>query len=252
MGNPAETTFTKPAFGTLRIYEDLPALSRAAADFLCETAVRKPGPVRIALSGGNTPKPMYELLAQDPVRGQLPWDRVQWIFGDERFVPPSSPDSNYGMARDAFLSHVPAPPHNVHAVPTEGLDLKEAAEQYEATLMSLYGGRSLRIDRPLLDLTLLGLGPDGHTASLLPGQPVLHEHKRWVAPVPHGRPQQRVSLTYPAIDSSTVVAFLVAGEEKREILDRVLSGDSSVPAGRVRPLGQVIWFIDKAAAGRWA
>jgi len=252
MGDPAESTFMKPAVGTLRIYEALPTLSRAAADFLCETAVRKPGQVRIALSGGETPKPMYELLAQDPVRHRLPWDRVQWILGDERFVPPSSPDSNYGMAREAFLAHVPVPEHNVHPVPTEGVDLKEAAAQYEAMLKSLYGASSLRIDRPLLDLTLLGLGPDGHTASLLPGQPVLKEMKRWVAPVPHGRPQPRVSLTYPALDSSRIVAFLVAGEEKREILDRVLSGDTSVPAGRIRPLGEVIWFVDKAAAGRWS
>ncbi len=252
MGDPAKSTFMKPAVGTLRIYEDLGALSRAAADFLCETAMRKPGQVRIALSGGETPKPMYELLAQDPVRRRLPWERVHWIFGDERFVPPSSPDSNYGMAREAFLAHVPVPPGNVHPVPTEGIDLKEAAAQYEATLKALYGGTTLRIDRPLLDLTLLGLGPDGHTASLLPGQPVLKEMKRWVAPVAHGRPQPRVSLTYPALDSSRVVAFLVAGEEKREILDKVLSGDTGVPAGRIRPLGEVIWFIDKAAAGRWS
>jgi len=252
MGDPAEATFMKPAVGTLRVYEDLAALSRAAADFLCETAAGKSGPVRIALSGGNTPKPMYELLGQDPVRSQLPWDRVQWILGDERFVPPSSPDSNYGMARAAFLDHVPVPAHNVHPVPTQGLDLDEAAAQYEATLKALYGSNTLHIDRPLLDLTLLGLGPDGHTASLLPGQPVLNEYKRWVAPVPHGRPQPRVSLTYPALDSSRVVAFLVSGEEKQEILDRILSGDTSVPAGRIRPLGDVIWFIDKAAAGRWS
>jgi 6-phosphogluconolactonase len=252
MGDPVEATFMKPAVGTLRIYEDLAALSRAAADFLCETAARKSGPVRIALSGGSTPKPMYELLAQEPVRGRLPWDRVQWILGDERFVPPSSPDSNYGMARAAFLDHVPVPEHNVHPVPTDGVDLKEAAAQYEATLKTLYGSNTLRIDRPLLDLTLLGLGPDGHTASLLPGQPVLKEMKRWVAPVPHGRPQPRVSLTYPALDSSRVVAFLVSGEEKSQILDRVLSGDTEVPAGRIRPLGDVIWFVDKAAAGRWS
>jgi len=252
MGDPVESTFMKPAVGTLRIFEDLAALSRGAADFLCETAMRKPGQVRIALSGGETPKPMYELLAQDPVRHRLPWDRVQWILGDERFVPPSSPDSNYGMARAAFLAHVPVPGHNVHPVPTEGVDLKEAAAQYEATLKSLYGGATLRIDRPLLDLTLLGLGPDGHTASLLPGQPVLKEMRRWVAPVPHGRPQPRVSLTYPALDSSRIVAFLVSGEEKRDILDRILSGDTSVPAGRIRPLGDVIWFVDKAAAGRWS
>jgi 6-phosphogluconolactonase len=252
MGEPVESTFMKPAVGTLRIYGDLAALSRAAADFVCETAMRKPGQVRIALAGGETPKPMYRLLAQDPVRRRMPWERVQWIFGDERFVPPSSPDSNYAMARDAFLDHVPVPPQNVHPVPTEGVDLKEAAAQYEGMLKTLYGSDTLRIDRPLLDLTLLGLGPDGHTASLLPGQPVLKEMKRWVAPVPHGRPQPRISLTYPALDSSRLVVFLVAGEEKRDMLDKVLSGDSSVPAGRIRPLGEVVWFIDKAAAGRWS
>jgi 6-phosphogluconolactonase len=252
MGDPADTTFMKPAVGTLRIYEDLGALARAAADFVCETAVRKPGQVRIALSGGETPKPVYELLARDPFRHRMPWDRVQWLFGDERFVPPSSPDSNYRMAREAFLAHVPVPEQNVHAVPTEGVDLKEAAAQYEATLKSLYGGKTLRIDKPLFDLTLLGLGPDGHTASLLPGQPVLKEFKRWVAAVPRGRPQPRISLTYPALDSSRAVAFLVTGEEKREMLDRVLSGDAGVPAGRIRPLGEVVWFIDRAAAGRWS
>jgi 6-phosphogluconolactonase len=252
MGDPAEETTLKPAVGTLRIYDDMAMLARGAADFICETAERKKGDALIALSGGNTPKPIYELLAQEPVAGRLPWDRVQWILGDERFVPPTSPDSNFGMVRETFLNHVPAPEKNVHPVPTEGVSLDEAAEQYEAMLKKLYGGDKLRIDKPLLDLTLLGLGPDGHTASLLPGQPVLTEHKRWVAPVPHGRPQKRVSLTYPALDSSRVVAFLVAGEEKRDILDKVLSGDTSVPAGRIRPLGEVLWFVDRAAAGRWA
>jgi 6-phosphogluconolactonase len=242
----------KPAIGTLRIYEDLAALSRAAADFLCETAMRKPGPVRIALSGGSTPLPMYRLLAQDPLRSRLPWSRVHWILGDERFVPASDPASNYGMARAAFLSRVPAPPENVHPVPTVGIDLEEAARQYEKTLKALYGADTLRIERPLLDLTLLGLGADGHTASLLPGEPVLREHKRWVAPVPHGAPQPRISLTYPALNSSRVVVFLVAGEGKRQILDRVLSGDTGVPAGRLLPVGEVIWFADKAAAGRWS
>jgi 6-phosphogluconolactonase len=252
MGDTGESTFMKPAVGTLRIYEDLAALSRAAADFLCETAVRKPGQVRIALSGGSTPKPTYELLAEDPVRRRLPWDRVHWVFGDERFAPASDPDSNYRMAQTAFLAHVPVPEPNVHPIPTEGIDLEEAAERYEAALKALYGSSTLRIDRPLFDLTLLGLGSDGHTASLLPGQPVLNEMKRWVAPVPHGRPEPRVSLTYPALDSSRVVAFLVAGAEKSQILDRVLSGDTGVPAGRIRPLGEVIWFVDRAAAGRWS
>jgi 6-phosphogluconolactonase len=252
MGDPVDRATLKPAVGTLRVYDDASALARAAADFICETAERSQGRVIIALSGGNTPRPAYELLAAEPILSRMPWERVHWIFGDERFVPPTSPDSNYAMARAAFLSRAPVPESNVHPVPTEGLKLDAAAKQYEAMLKSLYGGDTLLIDKPLIDLNLLGLGPDGHTASLLPRQPVLRERRRWVAPVPRGRPEKRISLTYPALDSSRIVAFLVAGAEKRDMLDRVLCGDASVPAGRIRPLGEVQWFIDKAAAGRWA
>jgi len=242
----------KPAFGTLRVYDDGAALARAGADYLCDLAAATTGRTIVALSGGNTPKPLYELLAQEPIKSRLPWDRVHFILGDERFVPPSDPASNYGMARAAFLSHVPVPPGNVHPVETEGVTLDQAATRYEAMLKGLYGADTLDVSRPLLDLTLLGLGDDGHTASLLPGQPVLKERKRWVAPVPKGRTEERVTLTYPALDSSAVVAFLVSGEGKRDILDKILSGETDFPAAHIRPVGEVIWFIDRAAAGRWA
>ncbi|MEZ5828140.1 MAG: 6-phosphogluconolactonase [Hyphomicrobiales bacterium] len=242
----------KPAFGTLRVYDDAAALAQAGADYLCGVAVGNDGRTIIALSGGNTPKPLYELLAQEPIKSRLPWDRVQWILGDERFVPPSDPASNYGMARTAFLGHVPVPPQNVHPVETEGVTLDEAAMRYETMLKGLYGANMLDPRRPLLDLTLLGLGDDGHTASLIPGQPVLQEMKRWVAPVPKGRNEERITLTYPALDSSAVVAFLVSGEAKRDILDKILSGDTNFPAAHIRPVGEVIWFADRAAAGRWA
>jgi 6-phosphogluconolactonase len=245
-----EATLKKPAVGTLRIYESGEALARAAADLLCETAVLKPGPVRIALCGGTTPKPAYEQLAQDPLLHRLPWSRVHWIIGDERFVAPSHPASNFGMVHRAFLSRVPAPAENVHAIATEDLDLEAAATQHEARLKQLYGAEALRMDRPLFDLTLLGVGNDGHTASLLVGNPVLDERDRWVAPV-HAQHQPRVTLTYPALESSRVVAFIVAGEDKREILDRVLTGDASTPAGRLHPIGDVLWLVDQAAAGRW-
>ena len=124
----------KPAIGTLRVSDDLASLSRAGADYLCATARSASSRIVVALSGGNTPKPMYELLAQEPVRSHLPWERVHWILGDERFVPPSSPDSNYGMACATFLSHVPVPPENsralrealkAHGVPVEYLELPE-------------------------------------------------------------------------------------------------------------------------------
>jgi 6-phosphogluconolactonase len=251
MGELAETTFMKPAVGTLRVYDDAGALARGAAEFVCDIATRKPGQVRIALAGGETPKAAYRLLAADPLVHEMPWDRVHWLFGDERFVPASDAASNYGMARAAFLSRVPAPAANIHPVPTEGLDPDAAATAYEATLKRLYGSDALRIDRPLLDVALLGLGSDGHTASLLPATPVLAEHARWVAPVPHGRSEARITLTYPALNSSRVLAFLVSGEGKRDILDRLLSGDTSLPAGRLQPVGDIIWFADRAAAGRW-
>jgi 6-phosphogluconolactonase len=242
----------KPAFGTLRIFEDADALAQGGATYLCDLAAGNPGRTIIALSGGNTPKPLYQLMAQEPIRSRLPWDRVHWILCDERFVPPSDSASNFGMARGAFLGHVPVPPQNVHPVETEGVTLDEAARAYEAMLKGLYGAERLHPDRPLLDLTLLGLGEDGHTASLLPGQPVLRIRDRWVAPVPKGRQEERITLTYPALDSSGVVAFLVSGDGKRDILDKILSGETDFPAAHIRPVGEVIWFTDRAAAGRWA
>jgi len=247
-----EATLKKPAVGTLRIYEDPEALAQAAADLICETAVLKPGPVRVALCGGTTPQPAYELLARDPLLRRLPWSRVHWILGDERFVKRSHPASNYGMAQRAFLSRVPAPAENVHAIDTESTDLDEAAAQYDRRLKQLYGAETLRADRPLFDLTLLGVGADGHTASLLTDHPVLDEQDRWAASARCAkRHEQRVILTYPALESSRLVAFIVAGEDKREILDRVLAGDAAIPAGRLRPIGDTLWLVDKAAAGTW-
>jgi 6-phosphogluconolactonase len=247
-----EATLKKPAVGTLRIYEDREALARAAAELICETAVLKPGPVRVALCGGTTPQPAYELLAQDPLLRRLPWSRVHWVLGDERYVKRSHPDGNYGMAHRAFLSRVPAPAENVHAIDTETADLDEAAARYDTRLKQLYGAETLRMDRPLFDLTLLGVGDNGHTASLLKGHAVLDEQDRWVAPVRCAmRQQQRVTLTFPALESSRVIAFIVAGEDKRGILDRALAGDAGIPAGRLRPIGDTIWLVDQAAAGSW-
>ena len=245
-----EATLKKPAVGTLRIYEDREALAHAAAQLICETAVLKPGPVRIALCGGTATRPAYEPLAQDPLLHRLPWGRVHWIIGDERFVGRSHPASNFGMVNTAFLSRVPAPAENVHAIAAENIDLAEAAAQYDTRLKQLYGAETLRMDRPLFDLTLLGIGDDGHTASLLVDHPVLEEGDRWVAPV-RDQHQSRVTLTYPALESSRIVAFIVAGEDKREILDHVLAGDTSTPAGRLRPIGDVLWLVDQAAAECW-
>jgi 6-phosphogluconolactonase len=147
-----------------------------------------------------------------------------------------------------MLDRAPVPPKNVHPVPTDGKP-DDAARRYERTLQDAYGAAVLDPSRPLFDLTLLGLGADGHTASLLPGEPVLEERTRWVAAVAHGRPEVRITMTYPVIDSSRRVAFLVTGRKKTAILRAIRAGDSQAPAARVRPSGELIWFVDRAAAG---
>ncbi|MFI5011864.1 MAG: 6-phosphogluconolactonase [Hyphomicrobiales bacterium] len=242
----------KPARGSLFVYHDAQALARAGAKFLCDCAQAKPGPFVVALSGGSTPKLLYETLSLEPLVVRFPWARAHFVFGDERFVPHGHQDSNAHMADEAMLSLVPVPLSHVHRVPTEGLGPDEAAQAYERSLKALYGADELRPGKFLLDLCLLGLGEDGHTASLIPGEPVLEERERWVAAVGHGRPEVRITLTYPALESSATTAFLVQGEGKRAVLDRVLSGDDTVPAGKLRPAGDLFWLVDKAAAGRWA
>ena len=252
MPNEGPSGAMTPVRGTLRVFQDSEALAQGAAAWLTDRAVAAAGRFVVALSGGSTPQRLYALLAGAPYAARFPWARTQFVFGDERFVPPDDPASNARMAHEALLAHVPVPRANIHPVPTVGVSAEEAAKQYAAVLQHLYGAATLDPARPLLDATLLGLGDDGHTASLLPGEPVLDERRRWTGVVAHGRPETRITLTYPALESSAAVAFLVQGEGKRAILDRVLSGDATVPAGRLRPRGELFWFVDRAAAGRWA
>ena len=237
--------------GRVEILPDPLALARHVAEWMTAAALAARGPFRVSLSGGSTPKALYGLLASDEFRGRFPWQRVSWYWGDERFVPHDHPESNYRMVREAMLAKAPVPPGNIHPVPADGTP-EDAAQRYERTLQEAYGAPALDPARPLFDVTLLGLGPDGHTASLLPGDPVLEERKRWVAVVAHGRPEVRITMTYPAIESSGRIAFLVAGREKASILRAIRAGDSQVPAARVRPLGQLFWFVDSAAAGEGA
>jgi 6-phosphogluconolactonase len=235
--------------GHLEILPDPQTLARHVAEWMTQAALAADRPFRVSLSGGSTPKALYSFLASDDFRKRFPWPRVFWYWGDERFVPYDHPDSNYRMTREAMLSKAPVPPENIHPVPADGTP-EEAARRYEGTLHQAYGAPTFDPARPLFDITLLGLGPDGHTASLLPGQPVLEERTRWVMAVSHGRPEVRITMTYPAIDSSRRVAFLVAGREKAAILRTIRGGDSDLPAARVRPVGELIWFVDKAAAGQ--
>ena len=234
--------------GRVEILPDSQTLARHVAEWMTQAALAASRPFRVSLSGGSTPKTLYSLLASDDFRKRFPWERVSWYWGDERFVPYDHPDSNYRMTREAMLAKAPVPPENVHPVPADGTP-EEAARRYERTLREAYGAATLDPARPLFDITLLGLGADGHTASLLPGQPVLEERTRWVMAVSHGRPEVRITMTYPAIDSSRSVAFLVAGREKAAILNAIRDGDSALPAAQVRPVGELIWFVDRAAAG---
>jgi 6-phosphogluconolactonase len=234
--------------GRVETLGDPAALARHVAGWMTSLALAAKGPFRVSLSGGSTPKALFALLASDDFIGRFPWSRVSWYWGDERFVPPDHPESNYGMTRKAMLDKAPVPPGNVHPVPADGTP-EEAATRYERTLQAAYGAAVLDPMRPLFDITLLGLGPDGHTASLLPGEPVLQERTRWVAAVSHGRPEVRITMTYPAIESSQHVAFLVAGKEKAAILRTIRAGGSDVPASRVNPVGELLWFVDRAAAG---
>src|SRR5215207_1404731 len=234
--------------GRIETLPDRTALAPHVAEWMTSSALAAKGVFRVSLSGGSTPKTLYTLLASDEFRGRFPWTRVSWYWGDERFVPYDHPESNYRMTREAMLSKAPVPPENIHPVPADGTP-EEAALRYEQTLQAAYGAEVLDRERPLFDVTLLGLGPDGHTASLLPGEPVLQERKRWVAAVSHGRPEVRITMTYPVIESSRQVAFLVAGKEKAAIFKTIRAGGSDVPAARVRPVGDLVWFVDRAAAG---
>jgi 6-phosphogluconolactonase len=233
--------------GRVEIREDPLALARHVAEWMTAAALASTGPFRVALSGGSTPKLLYEVLASDELRTRFPWQRVLWYWGDERFVPHDHPDSNYRMAREAMLDAAPVPPANVFPIPVDGSP-EQAAMLYERTLQEAYGAAGLEPARPLFDVNLLGLGPDGHTASLLPGEPVLEERERWVSAVPHGRPEVRITMTYPVLESCRHAAFIVTGDAKAAIVAAILAGRSQVPAARIKPVGELLWFLDRAAA----
>jgi 6-phosphogluconolactonase len=231
-----------------RTFESAETLAQGGAEWLCALAQASDRDFAVCLSGGSTPRRLYERLATPAVVSRFPWSRSHWFWGDERFVPHDHPDSNYRIANEALLSRVPVPGENIHAMPTDGMSPQQAAASYEATMRSFYGADRLAPDRPLFDVTLLGIGADGHTASLFPGQPALHEDRRWAVAVIGAKSEPRITLTYPALDSSRDVAFLATGEEKRGAVTRAQAGDRTVPAAMVRPVGRLHWFMDRGAA----
>ena len=236
----------------IRVLDDRLALSEAtAAEFLriVHSSIQGSGRCTVALSGGSTPRSFYFLLADQP---NVPWDKMFFFFGDERHVPPDDPESNFRMASEALFSRAPVPAEHIFRVPAEIPDADTAAQSYEQTLRQFFSLEEEAL--PRFDAVLLGLGPDGHTASLFPGTAALHENERlvtanWVEKFK----TWRITLTYPVINNAAEILFLVAGAEKQEALLAVLQGKSDLetyPAQGIRPEnGRLLWMVDQAAAG---
>jgi 6-phosphogluconolactonase len=230
---------------------DPAAMATAAAERVIARISENAGRVAICLTGGSSPRQLYQLLGTDVCRSKIPWQRVHWFIGDERFVPADDPLNNMGAARAIFLDQC-APASNIHPIPTSTADPADpdrGAALYESELKSFYGADDLDPDRPLFDLVLMGVGPDGHTASLFPGYPALDETKGWVVGVPKANVAPfvpRVTLTLPTLASCREMLFEVAGAYKRAILTRVFAGEN-LPASRARSTGETVWLVDQAA-----
>jgi len=232
------------------VVADPTALAEAAAERVLARIAANRARVAVCLTGGSSPKQLYELLAREAYRGRIPWERVHWFIGDERFVPANDPLNNMAMARGIFLDRF-APAANIHPIPTDTADASETARRYERELQSFYGATELDPARPLFDLVLMGVGPDGHTASLFPDDPALQETRRWVVGVPKAHVEPfvpRVTLTLPVLGSCREMLFEIAGSEKRAVLAR-LQADENLPANRARSAGETVWLVDQAAFG---
>jgi 6-phosphogluconolactonase len=226
------------------------ALAQTAAKHLVARVRQAKGRAAVCLTGGSSPQGLYRLLAEQPWCSEVPWDRVHWFMGDDRFVPESDPLSNMGIARNLFLDRVGAPRQNVHAIETATNYPEAAARLYEEELKRFYGADRLDPARPLFDLVLMGLGHDGHTASLFPGSSALGEKERWVLGIAKAGMEPfvpRVTLTFPALGSTYEMLFLVEGAGKRDMLRRVLAGED-LPAARAHAEGELVWLLDRAAA----
>lgn len=233
----------------VRVHADVEALSQraaAAAVEVIDRAIRTAGRCSIALSGGSTPRTLYRLLASE-FSDSVPWRSVHLFWGDERYVPPDHVDSNYRMAKETLLDHVPCPAANVHPMPTQWPSPDAAARDYERTLRDYFAS-----DWPRFDLALLGMGEDGHTASLFPGSPALRERTGWVAAVEApAAPPRRLTLTLPVLIRSVTTYVLVAGSSKAPVLRQVLGGtveaNTYPAAGLLSSEGTLIWWLDQDA-----
>jgi 6-phosphogluconolactonase len=231
------------------VVPDAAALAEAAAARLADRVARA-GRSAVCLTGGSSPEGLYRLLCEEPWLSKVPWDRVHWFMGDDRFVPEHDPLSNMGKARRLFLDAAHAPPANIHPIATDANYPEGAARLYEDELKNFYGADRLDPARPLFELVLMGLGSDGHTASLFPHSPALDDKDHWVLGIPKAGMEPfvpRVTLTFSALASTREMLFLVDGAEKRDILRRVLSGED-LPAQRAYSHGELVWLVDRAAA----
>ncbi|HXW23899.1 MAG TPA: 6-phosphogluconolactonase [Xanthobacteraceae bacterium] len=234
----------------LTVVADPVALAQAAANRLAGRLAAARDRFAVCLAGGSSPEALYRLLSTEPFRSKIPWERTHWFWGDDRFVRQRDPRSNSGAARRLFLDRSPAPRENIHAIPTDAGSVDEAAGRYEALLRGFYGADRLDDSRPLFDVVLMGLGDDGHTASLFPGQAELAESERWVVGVAEAGLAPfvpRVTLTFPALASTRDMLFLVSGRGKRGVMTRLLAG-ADLPAARAYAHGDRVWLVDRAAA----
>jgi len=234
---------------TVEVLKDADELAQRAAQLILtqsQLAVARNNFFTIALSGGSTPKRLYELLADRTQQfcSQLPWDRIHFFWTDERHVPPDHPDSNYRMVYEAMLARAPVPPTNIHRMLSEDANASEAADDYELQLREFFHPHTGEL--PRIDFVLLGLGTDGHTASLFPDSEALKEKQHWVAaPWIAKLNSYRLTMTLPVLNQASTVVFLVSGREKAEILREVLKGEPDrFPAQRVATNGALHWLVD--------
>lgn len=238
-----------------KVYDDLDQLSMAVGQEiaeLCRSAHQKGRPFSIALSGGSTPKRLYEALATTPLIEMIHWGGIKIFFGDERSVPPDDMHSNYRMAKTALFDHLPIPSENIHRMEAEREDHQKAATLYETALNDSLERNEQGV--PIFDLVLLGIGTDGHIASLFPGTPILSETQKCVSAVYVPKLHTwRLSITYPVINHAKNVFILAAGEDKQTILKEVLNNghlEPIYPVQRIQPCGQLTWHLDKKAAAQ--
>jgi 6-phosphogluconolactonase len=237
----------------------LSELSLAAAEYIAELAearIKERNIFTLVLSGGSTPRQLYEKLANQPISNRIDWQHAHLFWGDERCVPPDNPDSNFSLAFETLISRVDLPPANIHRIPATTGPPKAAAEEYEKILREFFQAAAESdsiISFPSFDLVLLGMGVDGHTASLFPGDAALGEKTSWVVAVEGtsaSPPVPRITLTFPVINEAKCVLFLASGSSKLQVIQEILNNPHTVtyPAAKVQPSGKLLWFIDEGLA----